>query len=126
MRPAQQERDWGVCGAHLAKETGASALSVVRMSNRDVIARLLNNQGVRAENGNNPKKAFLVYPRITQVAPGALDAWQKRARLELASNDVAAARTSLVALSEAAPDKQTRDRIIGVFDALGPTIPVTP
>jgi regulator of sirC expression with transglutaminase-like and TPR domain len=125
-RLVSQEKIAGACGAYLAKEMGASALSVVQMSNRDVIARLLNNQAVRAENGNNPHRALEVYRRITQVAPGVLDAWQKRARLELASNDAAAARASLFAMSEVAPDKQTRDRIIGVFEALGPTRPVSP
>jgi regulator of sirC expression with transglutaminase-like and TPR domain len=115
-----------ICLAYLGQEGGASALSVVRMSNRDVLARLLSNQAIRAENESDLHRALEVYRRITQVAPGVLDAWQKRARLELASNDVAAARASLFAMSEVAPDKKTRDRVIGVFEALGPTRPVSP
>jgi regulator of sirC expression with transglutaminase-like and TPR domain len=121
-----QQKIAAICQAYLGQEGGASALSVVRMSNRDVLARLLSNQAIRAENESDLHRALEVYRRITQVAPGVLDAWQKRARLELASNDVAAARASLFAMSEVAPDKKTRDRVIGVFEALGPTRPVSP
>lgn len=115
-----------IFGAYIGKEVGASARTVVRMSNREILARLLNNQAVRAENESNPRRALEVYRRITQVAPGVLDAWQGRARLELASNDLAAARASLFAMSEVAPDKETRDRVMGAFEALGPTKPVSP
>lgn len=110
--------------ACLGKEGDASALSVMRMRNRDVLARLLNNQAVRAENDNDPYRALEVYRRITQVAPGVLDAWQKLARLQLAFNDVAGARASLFAMSEVAPDKKTRDRIMQAFDGLNSTGPV--
>jgi regulator of sirC expression with transglutaminase-like and TPR domain len=107
------------------KIAAISALSVVRMSNRDVLARLLNNQAVRAENANDRHRALDVYRRITQVAPGVLDAWRKLARLQLAFNDVVGARATLFAMSEVAPDKKTRDRIMDAFEALGSAKPVS-
>lgn len=112
--------------AYLGEEGGGSALSVLRMSNRDVLARLLNNQAVRAASANDPHRALDVYRRITQVAPGVLDAWQKLARLQLGFNDVAGARESLFAMSEVAPDKKTRDRIMDAFEALSSTGRVAP
>jgi hypothetical protein len=113
------------------------AWTCVRMSNRDVLARLLNNQAVRAENDDDPHRALTVYQRITQVAPGVIDAWQNLARLQLAFNDAAGARASLFAMaagaraslfamSEVAPDKDPRDRIMDAFEALDPTRPVSP
>lgn len=111
--------------ACLGKEGDASALSVFRMSNRDVLSRLLNNQAVRAEDGNDAHRALTVYQRITQVSPHVLDAWQKLARLQLGFNDVAGARESLFAMSEVAPDKKTRDRIMNAFEALGSSRPVS-
>jgi regulator of sirC expression with transglutaminase-like and TPR domain len=113
-----------ICRACLGEEGGASALSVARMSNRDVLARLLNNQAVRAANENKPLRAMELYRRITQIAPGVLDAWQNLARLQLALNDVASARESLFAMSEVAPDKETRDRILKTFETLGSAKPV--
>ena len=108
------------------EEGDASALSAVRMSNRDVLARLLNNQAVRAEKENDPRRALAVYRRITRIAPGVLDAWQNRSRLQLAFDDVAGARASLLAMAEVAPDRQTRERIMDAFEALDPTGPVSP
>ncbi|GLQ53306.1 transglutaminase-like domain-containing protein [Devosia nitrariae] len=119
-----EEKIAAISRACLGKEGDASALSVLRMSNRDVLARLLNNQAVRAEDGNDPHRALTVYQRITQVAPRVLDAWQKLARLQLGFNDVAGARESLFAMSEIASDKKTRDRIMKAFDALKSTGPV--
>jgi regulator of sirC expression with transglutaminase-like and TPR domain len=121
-----EEKIAAICRACLGEEGDASALNVVRMSNRDVLARLLNNQGVRAENDNDPHRALDVYRRITQVAPGVLDAWQKLARLQLTFNDVAGARASLFAMSEVAPDKKMRDRIMQAFDVLNSTGTVAP
>lgn len=120
-----QQKIAAICQAYLGREGDASALSAVRMSNRDVLARLLNNQAVRAENENKPRRALDVYRRITQIAPEVLDAWQKLARLQLSFNDVAAARESLFAMSEVAPNKKTRDQIMGAFESLGPTRPVS-
>jgi regulator of sirC expression with transglutaminase-like and TPR domain len=114
-----------ICRTCFGEEGDASALSVVRMNNRDVLARLLNNQAIRAENNNDLHRALAVYQRMTQVAPGALDAWEKLARIQLAFNDVAGAKASLFAMSEVAPDKTTRDRIMEAFKALGSTGPVS-
>lgn len=96
--------------ACLGKEGDASALSVMRMSNRDVLARLLNNQAVRAENDNDPHRAMEVYRRITQIAPGVLDAWEKLARPQLVFDDVTGARA---ALSPCQKSRRTRKRAIG-------------
>ena len=114
-----------ICRTCLGEKGDASAFSVVRMNNRDVLARLLNNQAIRAENNNDLHRALAVYQRITQIAPGALDAWEKLARMQLAFNDVADAKASLFAMSEVAPDKKTRDRIMDAFEALGSTRPVS-
>lgn len=120
-----QQKVAAICEANLGGEGGASALSAVRMSNRDALARLLNNQAVRAETENNPRRALDVYRRITQIAPEVLGAWQKLARWQLSFNDVAAARESLFAMSEVATDKKTRDRIMDAFNALGSSRPVS-
>lgn len=114
-----------ICRACLDEEGGASALSVFRMSNRDVLARLLNNQAVRAEDGNDNRRALEMYQRITRIAPEVLDAWRKLARRQLAFNDVAGARESLVAMSEVASDRNTRNRIMEAFEALGSAKPAS-
>lgn len=121
-----QRKIAAMCRACLGEEGDASALSVVRMSNRDVLARLLKNQAIRAEYQNDPHRALEVYQRISRVAPGVLDAWQNLARLQLAFNDVAGARASLLAMSEVAPDKVTRDRAMNAFEALDSTRSVSP
>jgi regulator of sirC expression with transglutaminase-like and TPR domain len=114
-----------ICRNYLGENGDASAFNVVRMNNRDVLARLLNNQAIRAENNNDLHRALAVYQRITQIAPGALDAWEKLAGMQLAFNDVAGAKASLFAMSEVAPDKKTADRIMNAFEALGSTRPVS-
>ena len=125
-RLVSQRQIAALCRVCLGEEGDASALSAVRMSNRDVLARLLNNQAVRAEKENDPRRALAVYRRITRIAPGVLDAWQNRSRLQLAFDDVAGARASLLAMAEVAPDRQTRERIMDAFEALDPTGPVSP
>jgi regulator of sirC expression with transglutaminase-like and TPR domain len=114
-----------ICRARLGEKGDAPELSVVPMNNRDVLARLLNNQAIRAENNHDLHRALAVYQRITQIAPGALDAWEKLARMQLALNDVEGAKASLFAMSEVAPDKKTRDRIMDAFEALSSTRPVS-
>ena len=104
--------------ASLGQEGGAAALSAVRMSNRDVLARLLNNQGIRAEQEKDHQRGLAIYQRITRVAPRRLEAWQNLARLQLQSRDVEGAKASLFAMSEVAPDRRTRDRIMEAFEAL--------
>jgi regulator of sirC expression with transglutaminase-like and TPR domain len=124
--PVSQQKLAALCRACLGEEGDASALGALRMSNRDVLVRLLNNQAIRAEHENDPHRALAVYRRITLIAPGVLDAWRNLARLQLAFNDVASARASLVAMSEVAPDEETRGRIMDAFAALAATGPVSP
>ncbi|SBV32340.1 conserved protein of unknown function [uncultured Sphingopyxis sp.] len=112
--------------ACLGKAGGAAAPGIPRLSNRDALARLLNNQAVRAENGSDLQRALAVYRRITRVAPGAVDAWHGLARLQLAFGDVAGARASLFAMSEVAPDETRRRHILEAFASLDPTGPVAP
>lgn len=121
-----QRKIAAMCRACLGEEGDASALNVLRMSNRDVLTRLLNNQAIRAENEKDFHRALAVYQRITRIAPQVLDAWQNLARLQLAFHDVAGARASLFAMSEVAPDEETRDWIMDAFDALDLTRPVSP
>ncbi|HVU31212.1 MAG TPA: transglutaminase-like domain-containing protein [Sphingomicrobium sp.] len=111
----------GICRACLGEEGDASSLSIVRMSNREVLTRLLNNQAVRAEDENDALRALAMYRRITLVAPELPDGWRNLARLQLELNDVAGARASLLAMSEVAPEKEARDRIMDAFEALDPT-----
>lgn len=114
-----------ICQACLGQAGDPSALNVLRMSNRAALARLLNNQAIRADRENDPHRALAVYQRITRIAPETIDAWRNLARLQLAFNDISGARASLFAMSEVAADKPTRDRIMDAFDALGPARPVS-
>ena len=107
-----------VCRASLGREGDAASLRAVRMTNRDVLARLLNNQGIRAEQEKDRQRALIIYQRITKVAPERLDAWQNLARLQLESRDVEGAKASLFAMSEVATEKRIRDRIMDAFEAL--------
>jgi regulator of sirC expression with transglutaminase-like and TPR domain len=110
----------GICRASLGEDGDASSLSLVRMTNREVLTRLLNNQAVRAEDEHDLDRALTMYRRITLVAPEVPDAWQNLARLQLELGDGAGARASLLAMSEVAPDKETRDRIMDAFETIGP------
>lgn len=124
-RVVSQREIAAICQACFGEEGDASALNVVRMTNREVLARLLNNQAIRAENENDPHRALAVYQRITLIAPQMLDAWRNLARLQLAFDDVRGARASLFAMSEVAPDKETRGSIMHAFEALDSPRPVS-
>jgi regulator of sirC expression with transglutaminase-like and TPR domain len=124
-RVVSQREIAAICQACFGEEGDASALNVVRMTNREVLARLLNNQAIRAENENDPHRALSVYQRITLIAPQMLDAWRNLARLQLAFDDVRGARASLFAMSEVAPDKETRGSIMHAFEALDSPRPVS-
>lgn len=115
-----------ICEACLGEAGDASSLSLVRMTNREVLARLLNNQAVRAEDGRDLQRALTVYQRIARIAPNGLDGWHNLARMQLAFNDIPGARTSLFAMSEIVGDRETRDRIMNAFEGLDPTRPVSP
>ncbi len=84
---------------------------VATMANRAVLVRLLLNQATRAEAGGDEARAQTLYERITAFAPAYGDAWWERARLELGSGDVAAARASLSAMLETTRDPQVRERV---------------
>lgn len=107
-----------VCRASLGEDGDATALSAIRMSNRDVLVRLLNNQGMRAETENDHQRALTVYQRITWIAPDCMEGWQNLARLQLEVRDVTGAKASLFAMTEVAPDERVRARIMEAFKAL--------
>lgn len=94
-------------------------VQLAQMTNREILARLLFNQAVRAESDNDVPRAITVYERITQIAPTTLDAWHRLARLRLASGDTSAARAALWAMSELTGDKHARAQIMDAFKALG-------
>src|SRR5262249_18989837 len=64
-----------ICRTCLGEKGDASAFSVVRMNNRDVLARLLNNQAIRAEDNNDLHRALrcireLPRSRRVRLMPG--------------------------------------------------------
>jgi regulator of sirC expression with transglutaminase-like and TPR domain len=121
---ASQEQVAALCRACFGAEGEASARNGLRMSNRAVLARLLNNQAVRAEDEGDTSRALTMYRRMTLIAPATLDAWRSLARLQLAFDDVAGAKASLLAMSEVTPDRKMRNRIMDAFAALDPARPV--
>lgn len=123
-RPSVTQTVAAICRTCLGEKGDASALNVVRMNNRDVLARVIEQSGYSRGEQQRPSSGLAVYQRITQIAPGALDAREKLARMQLPFNDVAGAKASLFAMSEVAPDKKPRDRIMDAFEALGSSRPV--
>jgi regulator of sirC expression with transglutaminase-like and TPR domain len=93
---------------------------VAAMPNRAVLARLLRNQATRAEASGDAVRARTLYERITAFAPDQGDAWWERARLELGSGDLAAARASLSAMLETTRDPEIRARVSETLAALAP------
>lgn len=57
-RPSVTQTVAAICRTCLGEKGDASALNVVRMNNRDVLARLSNNQAIRAENNNDLHRAL--------------------------------------------------------------------
>lgn len=96
---------------------------VAAMPNRAVLVRLLRNQATRAEAVGDTRRALTLYERITTVAPEYGDLWWERARLELASGDVPAARACLTAMLEITRDTATRERVAATLAALPRTAP---
>lgn len=94
-----------------------------QMSNRQILARLLFNQAIRAEKNHDAERALTVYERITKIAPETADVWHHLARLRLALGDTDGARASLMAMSEVTSDKHVRAQIMAAFQALDGTGP---
>lgn len=93
-------------------------VEVPAMPNRAILARLLLNQAVRAEDGGNGRRALELYERITAFAPDYSHAWWQRARLELVDQDVASARRSLAAMLEVTREPALRATITDTLAAL--------
>lgn len=104
-----------------AETHGERNINLARMTNRQILARLLFNQAIRAESEHDSQRAITVYDRLTRVSPETLDAWQHLARHQIANGDKAGARASLLAMSELAGNKQLREQILAAFQALGQT-----
>ncbi|VWX47190.1 SirB1 family protein [Novosphingobium sp. 9U] len=96
----------------------AAVTHVSTMTNRAVLVRLLQNQATRAEAGGQGRRALTLYQRMTIMAPGYAHAWWERARLELADEDVAAARSSLTAMLEITREPDLRERISTLLSSL--------
>lgn len=89
------------------------------MTNRAVLARLLNNQATRAEAAGLLPRALTVMRRITTVAPDFSWGWWERARLERRLGDTVAARGSLSAMLETTRDEDARRQVMAALAALG-------
>lgn len=101
-----------------AASTGRAVTHVAAMPNRAVLVRLLQNQASRAEQAGRGRRALELYGRMTAMAPAYPHAWWERARLELADDEVAAARRSLSAMLEVTRDPALRRRVSATIDAL--------
>lgn len=98
----------------------AAVNHVSTMSNRAILVRLMLNQATRAEASGQGRRALTLYQRMTVMAPGYAHAWWERARLELADEDVSAARSSLTAMLEVTREPELRSRISDVLASLLP------
>ncbi len=88
------------------------------MPNRAILVRLLLNQAIRAEKAGRGRRALLLYSRMTLIAPGYPHPWWERARLELADDDVAAARASLTAMLEITREPALRKTVNSTLESL--------
>jgi len=98
-----------------------SAEHLKPMENRAVLIRLLLNQASRAEASANVSGALTLYERMTAIAPDYSQPWWDRARLETATGDVQAARSSLSAMLEITRDVHVRNHVFAALDALSGT-----
>ncbi|WP_428334152.1 SirB1 family protein [Novosphingobium sp.] len=90
----------------------------LRMSNRDVLVRLLQNQASRAEQSGDYERAVLVYGRMKTVAPDNAQGWSGLVRLQLMFGATGPARTSLISLLEITRDPGARSQISQVLGNL--------
>ena len=91
---------------------------VLRMSNRDVLVRLLQNQASRAEQAQDYERALDVYKRMKTVAPGNPQGWASLARVQVQIGANAEARATLIALLEITRDPQARAQICQALETL--------
>jgi len=96
----------------------AAVRHVAAMPNRAILVRLLLNQATRAEKAGRGRRALSLYSRMTSIAPDYPHPWWERARLELADDDVAAARASLTAMLEITREPVLRERVNSTLDSL--------
>lgn len=90
---------------------GILTAQALRMSNRDVLVRLLQNQASRAEQAGDYERAVIVYERMKTVAPDNAQGWSALARLQLMFGAAKSARTSLISLLEITRDPNGRRQI---------------
>ena len=91
---------------------------VRRMSNRDVLVRLLQNQASRAEQEQDYERALAVYERMKTVAPASPQGWAALARVQLKVGAHAAARTNLISLLEITRNPNARAQISQALETL--------
>ncbi len=97
---------------------GTMTEQALRMSNRDVLVRLLQNQASRAEQARDYERAGAVYERMTTVAPNNPQGWGSLARLQLMFGATEPARSSLISLLEITRDPDARAQISEVLGGL--------
>jgi len=83
----------------------------LRMSNREVLVRLLQNQASRAEQAGDYERAVVIYERMKSVAPDNAQGWSALARLQLMFGATESARNNLISLLEITRDPNLRSQI---------------
>lgn len=102
----------------LTDRRGTMTQHVLRMSNRDVLVRLLQNQASRAEQEQDYERALVVYDRMRTVAPTNPQGWASLARLQIENGEPASARTNLISLLEITRNPDARAQISQALDTL--------
>ena len=82
------------------------------------LVRLLLNQATRLEKAARGRRALLPYSRIMSIASDYPHHWWARARLNLADDNVAAARDSLAVMLEMTREPVLRVRANNTLGAL--------
>ena len=105
-------------GNPLNDRLGMMTQQALRMSNRDVLVRLLQNQASRAEHEHDYERALNVYERMKAVAPAHPQGWFSLARVQVKVGAIAEARTNLIALLEITGDPHAREQILQALGTL--------